>query len=65
MEKAKWRDGSDMICSECGEPIYTYQPLVATTTHVQKKRHCRHFMCSPTASITIIGNGEVTVFKRE
>lgn len=63
MEVSKWRDGSDMICDVCHEPIYTTQPLRATTTHVAKKRHCRHFMCSPNASITIIGNGGTSVFK--
>ena len=65
MEIMKWRDGSDMVCSECGEPIYTTQPVVATNTHVLKKRHCRHFLCSPNASITVIGNGQATVFKRD
>ncbi len=63
MDIAKWRDGSDRICSECGEPIYTVQPMVGTITQVPKKRHCRHFLCSPNASITLIGNGKVNVFK--
>jgi hypothetical protein len=63
MEISKWRDGKDMVCDVCGQPIYKQQPLVATSTQVLKKRHCRHFMCSPNASITIIGNGEMTVYK--
>ena len=65
MEIRKWRDGSDMTCSECGEPIYTLQPMVTTITHALKKRHSRHFLCSPTASITVIGNGQAAVFKKE
>ena len=65
MEIGKWRDGSDMTCSECGEPIYTTQPMVATNTQALKKRHSRHFLCSPNASITVIGNGQVTVVKKE
>ncbi|KKN79360.1 hypothetical protein LCGC14_0341420 [marine sediment metagenome] len=44
---AKWRDGSDKLCSECGEPIFTFQPMVSTTTQIPKKRHCRHFLCFP------------------
>lgn len=64
MEVKKWRDGNDMICNECGEPIYETQPVVATISQMPKKRHCRHFLCSPNASITVIGNGEATVFRR-
>ena len=63
MEIQKWRDGSDKICSKCGEPIYNTQPIVGTISQALKKRHCRHFLCSPNASITIIGNGQVTVIK--
>ncbi|MBA7705677.1 hypothetical protein ES703_114512 [subsurface metagenome] len=64
MDIRKWRDGTDMICSECGEPIYEPQPMVATNTQAPKKRHCRHFLCSPNASITVIGDGKATVFKK-
>lgn len=64
MEIMKWRDGSEKICEICDEPIYTTQPIVGTITQVPKKRHCRHFLCLPNASITVIGNGQVTVFKK-
>ena len=64
MELRKWRDGTDMICSECGEPIYEPQPMVGTISQAPKKRHCRHFLCSPNASITVIGNGQATVLKK-
>ncbi len=60
----KWRDGSDVICEICHQPIYSDQPVVATITHNIKKRHAKHFLCDG-GTITVIGNNQVTVFKKE
>lgn len=56
LEIAKWRDGADMICEVCGQPIYRTQPMYSSTTQIAKKRHCWHFFCDPNSSMTIIGN---------
>lgn len=59
-ENEKWRGGTDMVCSMCGEPILRGQPRNATISHAPKKRECSHFFCSG-GSMTLIGAPEVGV----
>lgn len=55
METRKWRDGADMICSICGEPILEGQPSNATISQSPKKRSCNHFFCDG-GTMTLIGS---------
>ena len=61
MEIMKWKDGSDVICQVCGEPVYEGQPVQATISHNPKKRHAEHFLCGG-GTMTVIGGGEITVY---
>lgn len=47
----RWRDGTDMICSICEEPIFTGQPFNATISHLPQKRDCSHFFCNGSHTI--------------
>ena len=62
METEKWRDGIDMICSICKEPIFKDQPRNATTSHSPQKRDCSHFFCKG-GTMTIIGSPEPNVME--
>ena len=55
MTTVKWRDGADMICSICKEPICKGQPFNATISHSPHKRDCSHFFCKG-GTMTIIGS---------
>ena len=54
-EIEKWRDGTNMICSVCGQPILRQQPRYATISHSPKKRDCYHYFCQG-GVITVIGS---------
>lgn len=62
MDNEKWRDGTDMICSECGGPILKGQPFHATSSHSPKKRDCSHFFCKG-GTMTLIGSPEPGVME--
>lgn len=64
MEKTveKWRDGTDMICSICGQPIYTNQPRYATSSQSPGKRTCSHYSCEG-GTVTVIGSPEPGVME--
>jgi len=61
-EIEKWRDGTDMICSVCREPIYTNQPRYATISHSPKTRTASHYFCHG-GTVTIIGSQESGVME--
>jgi len=62
MEIEKWRDGTDMICSICGKPIFTNQPRYATLSHSPKKRDAYHSACHGDI-VTVIGSPEPGVIE--
>jgi len=49
-----WRDGTPMVCSICGQPIFRNQPRYATISHSPKKRDAYHYFCQG-GTITVIG----------
>ena len=53
----KWRDGTDMVCSICEQPIFTNQPRYATITQSPKKRNASHYTCRG-GTVTVIGSPE-------
>ena len=55
METEKWRDGTDMICSICGVPLWNDQPRYATSSHSPKKRTASHYFCQG-GTMTLIGS---------
>jgi len=61
-EAEKWRDGTDMICSVCHQPIYRDQPRYATISHSPKKRDCSHYFCQG-GTMTVIGSPQVGVIE--
>jgi len=62
MEIEKWRDGTDMICSICGESIFKNQPRYATISHSPKTRTASHYFCQG-GTMTIIGSPESGVIE--
>jgi hypothetical protein len=56
-EIEKWRDGTDMTCSVCGQPIYTDQARYRTASELPKKRKAQHYFCAG-GVVTIMGSPE-------
>lgn len=54
MDILKWKDGKDVICSKCGKPVYTNQPVYITNTQAIKKRNAYHFICDENSSVAVI-----------
>lgn len=61
-ETEKWRDGVDMVCSICTEPILRGQARYATTSHAIKKRSAQHFTCAG-GKVWVIGPREISESK--
>ena len=55
------KDGREMRCSICGNPIVKGQPFQASISQKIGKRDCYHFVCAG-GTITVIGQNEVSVF---
>jgi hypothetical protein len=38
----KWEDGQDMVCANCGKPIYEGEEIARTVTSEPEKRDAIH-----------------------
>jgi len=62
IEIEKWRDGTDMVCSICHNPILKSQPRYSTISHSPKKRDSYHYFCKG-GTIIVVGSPQSGVIE--